>query len=42
METVGEPPLTLEGLITLDQDVEPYVLQWPAEKEEDGNMDVLW
>lgn len=37
----GEPPLTLSSLVALDQDVEPYVLQWPASSEEDGMLDIF-
>ena len=37
----ADPPLTLSSLVVLDQDVEPYVLQWPALTEEDGMLDIF-
>ena len=41
MTTVSAEALTLEGLITIDQDVEPYILQWPGTPEEDGVIEVF-
>ena len=41
VDTTAEAAITLESLVALDQDVEPYVLQWPAELEEDGTMDIF-
>ena len=29
-------PLTLEELVTLEQDVEPYIMEWPVHPGEDG------
>ena len=39
--TEAEMELTLSSLVALDQDVEPYVLQWSAAAEEDGMMDIF-
>ena len=32
--------LTLEGLVLADQDIEPYILQWPGVVELDGDSEV--
>eukprot|EP00438_Fugacium_kawagutii_P004823 Skav226390 [mRNA] locus=scaffold1631:67277:74756:+ [translate_table: standard] len=32
--------LTFESLLTVEQEVEPYVLQWPSEHQDDGSLEV--
>ena len=36
-----EVTLTLDSLITLAQDVEPYILEWPGVSEEEAEAAVL-
>ena len=37
IETMADAePLTLEELVTLEQDVEPYIMEWPVHPGEDG------
>lgn len=41
LDLIAESPLTLASLVTVEEDLEPYVLEWPPVPDADGSSEAL-
>ena len=41
LDLIAESPLTFASLVTVEEDLEPYVLEWPPVPDADGSSEAL-